>query len=83
MIEVAGKPRRWLIWFCLLAGSAIMLLPLVWMILTSLKTFPETLADPPLWIPARFQWANYLTAVRRFEFSRYFTNSVTVSSEMP
>jgi multiple sugar transport system permease protein len=56
-----------------------MLLPLAWMILTSLKTFPETLADPPTWIPAHFQWGNYLTAIRGFEFSRYFTNSVIVT----
>ncbi|MGD0139820.1 MAG: carbohydrate ABC transporter permease [Tepidisphaeraceae bacterium] len=72
-------PRRWLIWLCLLAGSVVMLLPLAWMILTSLKTFPETLADPPAWIPAHFQWGNYLTAIRGFEFSRYFANSVFVT----
>jgi multiple sugar transport system permease protein len=79
MIPATQTPRRWLIWLCLLVGSAVMLLPLAWMILTSLKTFPETLADPPLWIPARFQWGNYLTAIRSFEFSRYFANSLTIS----
>jgi multiple sugar transport system permease protein len=56
-----------------------MLLPLAWMILTSLKTFPETLADPPAWIPAHFQWRNYLTAIRDFQFSRYTLNSCTVT----
>lgn len=71
--------RRWLIWLCLLLGSVVMLLPLVWMILTSLKTFPETLADPPAWIPAHFQWSNYLRAIRGFEFSRYFANSLIVT----
>jgi multiple sugar transport system permease protein len=70
---------RWLTWFFLSVGSIIMLLPLAWMILTSLKTFPETLADPPQWLPAHFQWSNYLDAIRSFEFSRYFTNSVTVT----
>jgi multiple sugar transport system permease protein len=71
--------RRSIIWISLLVGSAVMLLPLAWMILTSLKSFPETLADTPAWLPAHFQWSNYTTAIHRFEFSRYFTNSVTIS----
>lgn len=72
-------PGRILIWLLLLVGSIFMLLPLAWMILTSLKTFPETLADPPQWIPAHFQWSNYVTAIRSFQFSRYFANSATVT----
>jgi multiple sugar transport system permease protein len=71
--------RRLFIWLCLLVGSCAMLLPLAWMILTSLQTFPETLADPPAWIPAHFQWNNYLTAIRGFQFSRYALNSCTVT----
>ncbi|HEX4054267.1 MAG TPA: carbohydrate ABC transporter permease [Tepidisphaeraceae bacterium] len=74
-----SAPLRWLIWPCLLVGSFVMLLPLAWMILTSLKTFPETLADPPTWIPAHFQWGNYLQAIHGFEFSRYFANSLFVT----
>jgi ABC-type glycerol-3-phosphate transport system permease component len=57
-----------------------MLIPLAWMLLTSLKTFPETLADPPAWIPAHFQWHNYPQAIHGFAFSRYFTNSVVVTA---
>lgn len=79
MSSAMKLPRRAMIWFCLLAGSVVMLLPLAWMILTSLKTFQETLADPPLWIPSHFRWDNYLTAIRAFDFSRYFANSVIVS----
>jgi multiple sugar transport system permease protein len=78
-LHAESASRRWLIWLCLLAGSAIMLIPLLWMVMTSLKTFVETLADPPAWFPAHFQWRNYIVAVRSFDFSRYFANSVTVS----
>ena len=31
----------------LVAGALVMLLPIVWMLLTSLKTFPEILRNPP------------------------------------
>ena len=76
----AFNPGRSVIWAFLLLGSFFMLLPLAWMILTSLKTFPDTLADPPRWLPAHFQWGNYPTAIRSFEFSRYFANSVIVTT---
>lgn len=80
--SISKTPNRggWLIWLFLLSGSVVMLLPLAWMILTSLKSFPETLADPPTWIPAHFQWGNYLQAIRGFEFSRYFANSIIVTA---
>jgi multiple sugar transport system permease protein len=81
MTETLGTKSswRWVTWVFLLVGSVVMLLPLAWMILTSLKTFPETLADPPQWLPAHFQWSNYSQAIRSFEFGRYFSNSVTVT----
>jgi len=78
-ISTTSHKRRWLILISLLLGSVVMLIPLAWMILTSLKTFLETLADPPTFMPAHFQWGNYLEAIRSFEFSRYFKNSAIVT----
>ena len=38
--------------FAILAGTAVItLIPVVWMILTALKTPAEVAADPPTWIP--------------------------------
>ena len=76
---MSAQKRRWPILLFLVLGSIVMLIPLAWMVLTSLKTFLETLADPPTFIPAHFQWGNYLQAIRSFEFNRYFTNSVVVT----
>ncbi len=59
----------------LLGGAFIMLLPLAWMLLTSLKSFDEVLASPPTWIPAHFRWENYREALTSFAFLRYFINS--------
>ena len=59
----------------LLLIAAGMLMPVIWMVSTSLKTFEEVLADPPRFFPAHAQWANYAVAFGEFEFGRYLTNS--------
>ena len=37
-------------------GAAFMILPFVWMLLSSLKTMPEIMAIPPKWFPSSPQW---------------------------
>lgn len=89
----AGRTRsRWGPWLgahaLLLLGSAVMVLPLVWMLTTSLKTYPETLLNPPTWLPAVPQWRNYPAAwAAQPLFGRYFVNSfyttlTTVAAEV-
>ncbi len=63
----------------LIAGAAFILLPFVWMILTSLKPSNEVLLMPPKWLPSRLQWENYAEAFRSAPFVRYFCNSVIVT----
>lgn len=68
--------------FCylvLIVGAAVMLLPLVWMVATSFKTFAEALAIPPIWLPERLNWENYPTAWAMAPFGRFFLNSVFVA----
>jgi ABC-type glycerol-3-phosphate transport system permease component len=60
-------------------GAAFMLLPLAWMVLTSLKTFPEVIRTPPVWLPASPQWGNYRTVMEGFAYYRFFLNSVFVA----
>ena len=60
----------------LIVGSIVMLTPLAWMILTSLKSFDEVIASPPVWMPERPQWGNYSEALTTFDFSRYVFNSL-------
>lgn len=56
-----------------------MLLPFVWMVSTSVKTFAEALAMPPIWIPERLVWENYPGAWAMAPFGRFFLNSVFVA----
>jgi len=70
--------------FCLYAtlviGALVMLLPLAWMLLTSLKTYPEIMRNPPVWLPAEPQWGNYQKVWEGFAYYRFFLNSCFVSA---
>src|SRR5687767_3553036 len=62
----------------LIAGSVVMLTPLAWMVLTSLKSFDEVIASPPVFWPASARWGNYAEALTTFDFSRYLFNSLFI-----
>lgn len=61
-------------------GSVIMLIPFIWMIVTSLKTPATALSIPPIWLPKSLQWGNYIQAWRSAPFARYCLNSLIVTS---
>jgi multiple sugar transport system permease protein len=63
----------------LISGSIVMLLPFLWMISTSLKTFAEALAMPPTWIPDQLMWSNFPDGWAMAPFARFFINSVVIS----
>lgn len=64
----------------LAAGSAVMILPFFWMLSTSLKTYHETIINPPGWLPAVPQWHNYIAAwMAQPLFGRYFLNSILIT----
>jgi multiple sugar transport system permease protein len=59
--------------------ALVMILPLVWMLLTSLQTLNETRHYPPTLIPASPQWRNYTAVLREVPFGRWFANTVIVT----
>jgi len=44
----------------LILACAVMLLPFVWMILTSLKKLPDTTQVPQSILPSQWQWSKWL-----------------------
>lgn len=56
----------------------VALLPFLWMISQSLMTLGETLNRQ--WVPAKPQFQNYVDAWNDAEFSRYFWNSVIITT---
>lgn len=63
----------------LIVGSFLMLLPLLWMLSTSLKSYDQTLAMPPIWIPHPLRWQTYVEAWHTAPFGVYFFNSFYVA----
>ncbi len=64
----------------LLAGAAVMILPFVWMLSTSLKPPHEVLSWPPQLIPRTFTLENYRTVFATAPFVRFFFNSLLMAS---
>lgn len=48
-----------LLFIFLLAGSLVMIVPLLWMLSTSVKEKLEVFAMPPVWIPSKINWIKY------------------------
>jgi multiple sugar transport system permease protein len=59
--------------------AALMLLPLGWMLLTSIQTLPESRHFPPVLIPSGIHWQNYPDAWNAAPFGRFFANSMIVT----
>jgi ABC-type glycerol-3-phosphate transport system permease component len=53
----------------LISGSALFLVPFVWLIVTSLKTDAQMTAYPPIWIPHPVLWRNYPDALKYLPLS--------------
>ncbi len=63
----------------LILGGIFMILPFVWMVLTSLKTPLEALRFPPTWLPEIWRFANYSEVFQEISFFRYFLNTVFIT----
>ena len=68
------SPRTAHLWLSL--ATAVLVTPLAWMVLTSLKS-PEQIAMAPYsWWPRPFRWENYAEAVSAIPFVTYLINSI-------
>lgn len=65
-----------LIHFILIVGSVSMLLPFVWMVLTSLKTFTEATRIPIDIFPEKLMFENYTKALSTLPFVKLFFNTI-------
>jgi multiple sugar transport system permease protein len=59
--------------------AAVMLLPLAWMLVTSIETLAESRHFPPTLVPAGIHWENYPNALNAAPFGRFFANSLVVT----
>ncbi|MCB0112799.1 MAG: carbohydrate ABC transporter permease, partial [Caldilineaceae bacterium] len=62
----------------LIAGSVVMLIPLVWTVSTSLKTLQQIAIWPPEWIPNPVMWSNYVEVFRVAPVMLWLRNSMVI-----
>lgn len=58
--------------------GVVFLLPLFWMISTSLKPPRQIFVFPPVWIPHPLMWSTYLEALNFVPFFLYLKNTLTI-----
>ncbi|HTS91900.1 MAG TPA: carbohydrate ABC transporter permease [Stellaceae bacterium] len=63
----------------LFLGAIIMVLPMLWMLVTSFKPAPEIAVWPPIWLPQHPTLANYSGVFETAPFGRFFVNSAGMS----
>jgi multiple sugar transport system permease protein len=59
--------------------AGLFLLPLFWMISSSLKPNYQVLEFPPRWLPDPIQWSNYREALTYVPFGRYALNTLFIA----
>ncbi|WP_049579311.1 carbohydrate ABC transporter permease [Streptomyces sp. SBT349] len=67
---------RALLYVALTVGGLLMVVPFLWMVLTSLKSMDEV--NTFHWLPEGLEWRNYLDALDAAPFGMYFRNSLIV-----
>lgn len=74
-LESSRKRMTAFTYAALIAGSIIMIFPFVWMILTSFKTVPESMAVPPTILPKQITAANFKEALSSLPFLKLYLNT--------
>ena len=81
-LRLVGSRRRTLhaaLYVVFSVCSLVYLLPLAWMISTSLKQDGRELAMPPQWIPSPAVWANYVTALTALPMLLFLRNTLIIT----
>ena len=66
-------------YFIAVTVAILFLLPLFWMISSSLKPNYQVLEFPPRWLPQSIRWQNYPEALTYVPFSRYAVNTLFIT----
>lgn len=76
---VVRHSRSLVSYIVLLGLSIIFIMPLVWMISTSLKPNQGLFVRPIQWLPENPQWGNFVRIFERVNFAQYIKNTLFTS----
>lgn len=68
------------VYLLIAAGSLVFLLPLFWMVSSSLKPDYQILDFPPRWLPNPVRWQNYPEALSYVPFGRFALNTLIIAA---
>ncbi len=77
--DKAVVTSRWVMRVLLFLWAVLIIFPLLWAIMTSFKSQRDYMAGAFLW-PTEFLFSNYVDAWKGAQFSRYFLNSIVIST---
>lgn len=81
MLRIARRnAHRFLTYLLLIGGSIVFVIPLLWMVRTSLLPSDLIFADPPVWLPTAPAWTNYVQMWTAGPFLDWIRNSTVVTA---
>jgi ABC-type glycerol-3-phosphate transport system permease component len=63
-------------------AAAVTLIPVIWTVLSSVKSNETIFAVPMRWLPTSLHWNNYIDAFEVAPFARYFLNSTIIAASV-
>lgn len=75
----SGKAGRLTVHILLAVGALLMIMPFLWMISTSFKSFADSMSVPPKWLPVDWHPDNYLRVIQTIDFGTYYLNTTLVT----
>ncbi|EME8136197.1 carbohydrate ABC transporter permease [Enterococcus faecium] len=77
--SVNRQSKKCLSYVLMTVIGIILLIPLLWMVFTSLKPMEEIVRYPPTFFPEKIVWENYLDTIAAFPFWRYARNTLFIT----
>ncbi|MGW5365940.1 carbohydrate ABC transporter permease [Actinopolymorpha pittospori] len=78
-MRAAALARRAALYVVMVALAFVFLIPMIWLVSTSLKSQGQVFAYPPVWIPDPLQWGNYVEAISRAPLLVWLANTVMIA----
>ncbi len=77
--SVNRQSKKMLSYVLMTVIGIILLIPLLWMVFTSLKPMEEIVRYRPTFFPEKIVWENYLDTIAAFPFWRYARNTLFIT----
>jgi multiple sugar transport system permease protein len=67
---------RAILYLAVAFGAVMYAMPFVWMLSTSVKPAAQVYLVPPVWIPATFEWSNFVRPWQNLPFATFYMNTL-------